>query len=114
MTDLCLLDVTGIVNAYTRQYDKEKTRVICSNLLKFAYDKGMLINSPFDENNSLILITIIRESNLTELGKLYFEKLADKWFLYTDKNDPKVDRANNIPMLDKYYDKLVNDYESKK
>jgi hypothetical protein len=114
MKDLCFLDVAGIVNAYTRQYDKERTIIKCSNLLKYVYNKGMLINNPFDENANLIINTIIRESNLTDLGTLYFDVLTEKWFVYTDKNDDKVDRINNIAMLDKYYDKLVKDYESKK
>jgi hypothetical protein len=81
MKDLCFLDVAGITNAYTRQYDKVKTIVICSNLLKFAWNKELLINNPFDENDNLIINTIIRESSLTDLGKIFFEKLADKWFV---------------------------------
>jgi len=113
MKDLCLLDVAGVVNAYIRQNDKERTKLKCSHLLKFAYSKGMLNVNPFDENDNLILHTIIRESNLTESGKLYFDKLTEKWLVYTDNNDGKVDRINNTSMLDKYYDKLVKSHESK-
>jgi len=113
MKDLCVLDVAGVVNAYIRQYDKKSTIMVFSHLLRFTYNKGMLNVNPFDENDNLILHTFLRESNLTELGKLYFDKLTDKWLGYTDNNDGKVDRINNTKMLDKYYDKLVKDHESK-
>jgi len=113
MKDLCVLDVEGVVNAYKRQYDKERTIIVFSHLLRFTYSKGMLTMNPFDEEDNLIVNTILRESNLTELGKLYFDKLTDKWLGYTDNNDGKVDRINNTQMLDKYYDKLVKDHESK-
>lgn len=106
-----LLDVEGMVNAHIRQSDKAKTRVIFSNLLKFAYDKGMLVNSPFDESGNLMAGIVIRESGLTESGKLYFDTLTDKWLVYTDKDDSKIERLNNIKMLEKYYDRLKRDYE---
>ncbi|AYN04397.1 hypothetical protein [Flavobacterium sp. 140616W15] len=108
-----LFDVDAMIDAYIRQNDKERTKVKCINLLKFCFYKNLLLKNPFNEKNELES-GIIRESDLTELGLKIFEKLSYKWLVYTDKNDDKIDRINNIKMLEKYYDKLLKDYESKK
>ena len=43
------------------------------------------IKNPFDEKGDLNIDTVIKESDLTDLGKQLFDDLADKWFAYTDR-----------------------------
>ncbi len=51
--------------------------------------------------------SIIKESSLTEIGKHIFVELLFKWFAYTDNESGKIDRKNNIKMLEKYYNQLL-------
>ena len=51
--------------------------------------------NPFDEKGDLNIDTVIKESNLTDLGKQLFDDLADKWFAYTDRTQ----KYDNITML---------------
>ena len=106
--DTVLLDIAGMVNANTMKDDKIATRIICDNLVRFSYEKGLLLKSPFDEQGEIKLETIIKESDLTENGKLIFDDLAEKWFVYTDNESGKIDKKNNIKMLEKYYNNLFS------
>lgn len=106
MKDIILLNVKMLSQAYIRQKDKNNVMICCKNLLVFSYEKGLLLKNPVDEQGNLNIETIIKESDLTEIGKMIFDDLADKWFLYTDNEDGKIDRKNNIKMLEKYFNKL--------
>ena len=102
MKDTVLLNVKLLAEAYIRQIDKDNTLIVCSNLLQFSYEKGLLLKSPFDEQGKLKIETIIKESDLTEMGKQIFDDLVDKWLTYTDRTQ----KYNNIAMLEKYFNKL--------
>lgn len=60
-----------------------------------------------------LLIQIIKESSLTEIGKHIFVELLFKWFAYTDNESGKIDRKNNIKMLEKYYNQLLQKIDRK-
>ena len=102
MKDTVLLNAKLLAEAYIRQIDKDNTLIVCSNLLQFSYEKGLLLKSHFDEQGNLKIETIIRESDLTEIGKQIFDDLVDKWLTYTDRTQ----KYNNIAMLEKYFNKL--------
>jgi hypothetical protein len=104
MKDTVLLDVKRMIDSYSTKDDKEAMRIICNSLVRFSYDKGLLLKSPFNEQGELNSETIIRERGLTEKGKSIFDDLAEKWFAYTDRTD-KID---NVSMLEKWYSKMVN------
>ena len=107
MNDQVLLDVYMLLRSQIRQRDKDNTIVICQNLLNFAYKKGLLRDNPSDNEGNLIMPSIIRESSLTEAGKPIFVELMFKWMAYTDNESGKIDRKNNIKMLEKYYNQLL-------
>ena len=107
MNDQVLLDVYMLLRSQIRQRDKDNTIVICQNLLNFAYKKGLLRDNPSDNEGNLIMPSIIRESSLTEAGKPIFVELMFKWMAYTDNESGKIDRKNNIKMLEKYYNLLL-------
>ncbi|WP_024468253.1 hypothetical protein [Treponema pedis] len=102
MKDTVLLNVKTLMGAYIRQIDKDNILISCRNLLRFSYEKGLLQENPFDEQGDLKIDTVIRESDLTEMGKQIFDDLADKWFAYTDRTQ----KYDNIIMLEKYFNKL--------
>lgn len=101
-----LLNTDSLVNAYIRKVDKENTRTVCRNLLVFCFEKSILRHNPLNEKGDFVFRTI-RESHLTEKGKLIFDDLVDKWLGYTDNKTGNIDRKNNIKMLEKYYNKLI-------
>lgn len=49
----------------------------------------------------------------TEIGKHIFVELLFKWFAYTDNESGKIDRKNNIKMLEKYYNQLLQKIDRK-
>ena len=104
MKDIVLLNVRMLVDAYIRQADKSNTLIACRNLLQLSYNNGLLHNNPFDEQGDLNIDTVIKESDLTDLGKQLFDDLADKWFAYTDRTQ----KYDNITMLEKYFNNLNN------
>lgn len=112
--DLEILNVAFMMDSYIRQADKNEMKIICENLLKFSFEKSLLLDTPYDENGNFKTDFIVKESRLTEKGKQIFENICDKWLNYTDNKNSKIDKINNIKMLEKYYDKLLKDYESKK
>lgn len=105
--DLELLNVTYMMNSYIRQADKNEMKIICENLIKFSFEKSLLLNNPYDENGNFKIDFIIKESTLTEKGKQIFEKICDKWLNYTSNKNAKIDKINNISMLEKWYSKMV-------
>lgn len=107
MNDQLFLDVDGLIRSQIRQKDKDNAKICCRNLLKFAYEKGLLCIYPFNNEDDLIESTIIRESSLTEIGKHIFVELLLKWMTYTDNESGNIDRKNNIKMLEKYYNQLL-------
>lgn len=114
MNDQLFLDVSGLIKSQIRQRDKDNTKICCRNLLKFAYEKGLLCDNPFDDEGNLIISTIIRESSLTEVGKHLFLELLLKWMAYTDNESGNIDRKNNIKMLEKYYNQLFQKINDRK
>lgn len=79
----------------------------------YAYGKGLLCDNPCDNEGNLIMPSIIKESSLTEIGKHIFVELLFKWFAYTDNESGKIDRKNNIKMLEKYYNQLLQKIDRK-
>ena len=108
MKDTVLLNVSSMINAYPMKDDKIAMFTICFHLLRFSCEKELLQKNPFDEQGDLNIDTIIKESDLTDLGKQLFDDLAEKWFVYTDKTDGKIDRKNNVKMLEKYFNKYCS------
>ncbi|QOW59975.1 hypothetical protein DYQ05_10470 [Treponema pedis] len=106
MKNELIFSVSGMIAAYPMKSDKDDMMVICFNLLRFSYDNGLLNVCPFDENDELLMDTIIYEDDLTALGKRIFNDLMYDWLNYTDKTDGKIDRKNNVKMLEKYFNKL--------
>lgn len=102
MKDTVLLNVKTLMGAYIRQIDKDNILISCRNLLRFSYEKGLLQKNPFDEQGNLKIEVVIRESDLTDLGKRLFDDLTDKWFAYTDRTQ----KYDNIIILEKYFNKL--------
>jgi len=100
--DLELLNVTFLMDADIRQADKNKTKIVCENLLKFSFEKSLLLDNPYDENGNFKTDFIVRESILTEKGKQIFENICDKWLNYTDRTQ----KYDNIIMLEKWYLKM--------
>jgi len=102
-----LLDVKGLISAQTMKDDKIYSRIVCYNLVKFSFEKGLLLKSPYNSQGELYDDIIIYENDLTEKGKLIFWDLSEKWLIYTDNTDGRVDRKNNIKMMGKYYKNLI-------
>ncbi|MGN7787146.1 hypothetical protein ACTJIJ_21615 [Niabella sp. 22666] len=100
--DGILLDVESMVDAHPMKDDKTATRIVCHNLLRFVYDKGLLSQSPFNENGELKQGVIIKESDLSEKNKIIFWDLSEKWFTYTDRTQS----YNNGLILEKWYAKM--------
>lgn len=80
---------------------------------RFCIGKGLLCDNPCDNEGNLIMPSIIKESSLTEIGKHIFVELLFKWFAYTDNESGKIDRKNNIKMLEKYYNQLLQKIDRK-
>lgn len=102
MKDIILLNTKMLIAAYIRQVDKDNILLACKNLLLFSYEKKLLLKSPFDERGDLNIDTVIKESDLTDLGKQLFDDLADQWFTYTDRTQ----KYDNVAILEKYFNKL--------
>jgi hypothetical protein len=102
-----LLDVKRMIDAHPMKGDKINARIVCYNLIKFSFEKGLLLKSPYNSQGELYDEMIIWENDLTENGKSIFWDLSVKWLGYTDNEDGKIDRKNNIKMLEKYYNKLM-------
>jgi hypothetical protein len=101
--NMVLLSVSPLIKAQLRESDKENAKIVCKNLLQFAYDKNLLLENPFNSNGEIDLNLEIRESDLNEIGRKIFYNLMLKWLSYTDKTN-KID---NVGMLEKYYNKLT-------
>jgi hypothetical protein len=102
-----LFDVKRMIDAYPMKGDKINIRIICYNLIKFSFEKGLLLKSPYNSQGELYDEIIIYENDLTGNGKSIFLDLLFKWLSYTGNEDGKVDRKNNTKMLEKYYNKLM-------
>ncbi|AYN04412.1 hypothetical protein [Flavobacterium sp. 140616W15] len=109
-----MLRYSDVEKSYSKQKDKDNLFLIFKNLYKFAFLNRLLKENLVDELGNFDKDKLLNESDLTEVGLKIFEKLMYKWLTYTSNDDGKVDRINNIKMLEKYYDKLLKDYESKK
>lgn len=106
-----MLDVKYLISSDLRQVDRSNTIIILYNLLKFSFEKRLLKKYPFDVKGELIVDSDVTLDNLTPFGLILFDELVDKWLGYTDNEEGKIDRKSNIKMLDKYYNKLVSEYQ---
>lgn len=107
MSDNLILSVEGMLKAYPMKKDKSDMYIICYNLLHFSYEKGLLLKSPFKEDGQLNAEIVIRESDLTIMGKRIFNDLMYDWLNYTSNTSGRIDRKNNLKMLEKYYNQLL-------
>lgn len=106
MSDNLILSVEAMLKAYPMKGDKNDMYIICYNLLLFSYEKGLLLKSPFKEDGQLNTKIIIRDSDLTTLGKRVFNDLMYDWLNYTSNTSGTIDKKNNLKMLEKYYNKI--------
>lgn len=102
MNDPILLNVKSLIDAYPMKDDKTATFNVCYNLLKFCYEKDLLLKKPFNDKFELNPDVIIRKSDLTDKGQNVFWNLSQKWFAYTDRTN-KID---NVEMLEKWLSKM--------
>lgn len=102
--DLRLLSVPFLSSSYIRKADQENVVIACTALLKFAFFKGLLLETPLDSNGELKRDYEVYESGLTEKGTIAFEKLKGKWLSYTDRTQ----KYDNISMLEKWYSKMTS------
>ncbi|UTC66796.1 MULTISPECIES: hypothetical protein [unclassified Treponema] len=81
--------------------------------LRFAYEKKLLKVNPVDIEGRIIKFSYTN-LDLTETGHKILDELYDKWLIYTDKNDAdSLKRARNVKQLEKYYQKLMDDFDEK-
>ena len=104
---IIVFDFNGMVNAYPMKSDKAEIKIVCNNLIKYSFKKGLFKNTPYNNEEELKENLIIYQNDLTEKGKIIFNDLMFDWLSYTDNRSGNVDRKNNIKMLDKYYSKIV-------
>lgn len=97
------LSVPDMVASQLRQADKEQMKAICTALLTFGYEKGLLTENPLDWDGTLCRNVVIYERHLTQRGRLYFNDLTNRWLAYTDRTN-KID---NVKMLEKWYSKMI-------
>ena len=105
------LDVSHLIRTNKREIDRDNTKVVLYNLVTFCYNKNLLLVYLFNSSDNLKEDLKIQTNNLSPKGKILFHSLRDKWLGYTDNEDRKIDRKSNIKMLDKYYNKLVSQYQ---
>ena len=105
------LDVSHLIRTNKREIDRDNTKVVLYNLVTFCYNKNLLLVYLFNSSDNLKEDLKIQTNNLSPKGKILFHSLRDKWLGYTDNEDRKIDRKSNIKMLDKYYNKLVSEYQ---
>ena len=105
---IMVFDLNGMLNAYPMKSEKAEIKVVCNNLIKYSFEKGLLKNTPYNNKDELNDNLIIYQNDLTEKGKMVFNDLMFDWLRYTDNKIGNVDRKNNIKMLDKYFSKIIN------
>jgi hypothetical protein len=101
--------VSKLAQAHKREKDRENVYTIFFNLLTFSVEKQLFVFSPFDVNGNILKDRDFHKSDLSELGKEVFIDLMFDWLSYTDNESGKIDRNNNVKMLEKYYNKIVKD-----
>jgi len=104
---IIVFDFNGMVNAYPMKSDKAEIKIVCNNLIKYSFKKGLLKNTPYNNEEELKENLIIYQNDLTEKGEIIFNDLMFDWLSYTDNRSGNIDRKNNIKMLDKYYYKII-------
>jgi hypothetical protein len=69
---MILFSMSPLIKAQIRESDKENTKVICKNLIQFAYDKDLLLINPFNKDGDIDLNLEIRENDLKKIEKKSF------------------------------------------
>ncbi|MEZ4786708.1 MAG: hypothetical protein R2790_02205 [Flavobacterium haoranii] len=100
---------SDIEYSYAKQKDKEYVYTTFKNLFIFSYSKNLLKLNLVDEFGNFDKERMLTNDDFTELGLKIFEELMFKWLTYTGNDDGKIDRINNIKMLEKYYNKLTKE-----
>ena len=104
---IMVFDLNGMLNAYPMKSEKAEIKIVCNNLIKYSFEKGLLKNTPYNSEDKLDENLIIYQNDLTEKGKIVFNDLMFDWLSYTDNKSGNIDRKNNIKMLDKYFLKKI-------
>jgi hypothetical protein len=78
-------------------------------LMKFLKDNSLILIEPFNENGEVKKDLKVRQSNLTEEGKILFQKDIPGWFKYLDRGG----KAENISRLEKGLKKIREENEIK-
>ncbi|MCL1918072.1 MAG: hypothetical protein FWG14_07120 [Peptococcaceae bacterium] len=102
-----VFDVPGLMKAYSRSSDRSNVFLTCKNLILFSREKGLFVDGFLEDVAEISPTLIVKERDLTDAGKQVFKDLMYDWLGYTDNEDGKVDRANNIKMLEKYYKNII-------
>lgn len=109
-----VLDIAFLFQSY-RGYPETIYKLYEEHLtfLNFAYEKNLIKENPFDREGRIIRL-LYKNLDLTEEGHKVLRELYDKWLAYTDKNDTdSLKRARNIKQLEKYYQKLMDDFDKR-
>ena len=106
-----IISISRMLKSFPMKDQKDDLIVIFSNLLQFACDKKLLKIHPFNKKGKLIINTTIYEDDLTPFGEIIFNDLMYDWLYYADNKSGKIDRKSNIKLLDKYYNKLISEYQ---
>ncbi|RLJ69179.1 hypothetical protein [Pedobacter alluvionis] len=103
MENQIIISLPNLINSQIRQKDKDETLALCKSLLIFSYQNELLKKNIYDKGIFIDDIEIF-ENDLTDKGKLTFEKLVDKWLAYTDRTQ----KYDNVSMLEKWLNQLNN------
>ena len=104
---IIVFDLNGMIKAYPMKSDKTEIKIVCKNLIKYSFEKGLLKNTPYNSKEEINENLIIYQNDLTEKGKIVFNDLMFDWLSYTDNRSGNIDRKDNIKMLDKYFSKIL-------
>lgn len=89
MSDDLMIDVGYMLRASKRLEHKEMVRRQCQSFILFIQKEGLLVKPLLDEEGLLPDDFILMESELTNLGVKFFDKIYLKWVGRIDKGaDP--------------------------
>ena len=80
---IIIFDFNGMIKAYPMKSDKTEIKIVCKNLIKYSFEKGLLKNTPYNNEEELKENLIIYQNDLTEKGKTIFSDLMFDWLSYT-------------------------------
>lgn len=89
MSDDLMIDVGYMLRASKRLGHKEIVRRQCQSFILFIQQEGLLVKPLLDEGEKVSDDFMLMESDLTDLGVKYFDKIYLKWVGRIDKGaDP--------------------------